>query len=760
MKKVLFLLGILFLIFPAGYSQSIKESDIRTAFGIWSGKSTRFKKKKPFSQEAYQIKTIQKLTLENGAMPLYVLELKPEGFVIMNSDQRLPPIVAYSETGLLNLEDLPENAFRNMLKGSMERNYKKVYKILTVVDALDVFQPLEEAENLLQWAQLVEPEEVVSPVSFAASVDVGPFLATTWDQNKHYNKLCPEDTVAPSSFYDNRVPAGCVAVAGVQIMNFYKWPYRGVGERSYTDSWWSITGAHSAVFSDPYDWANMQDNYDASLSESAEAVAAVSELIYEAGVAIEMDYESDGSSSSTYELMQMMESAFLYENGSYLYDTDNAQNIADQLMPEMLALRPAVLSIQGHAIVADGYQDEGLGEFFHVNYGWGGLNNGWYLIDGIPNGAGQSCVTGLYPAMVPVNVTESGTTRNSTAVDLEWAIANVRTAEVQSVSVLAPVWQSSIFTDPAEDFSNFEIISTTDYLDWDISTAGFSGDCFFKQSGGYSNREYHLTSIEKFIPESGAELGFRLKTYLASDVFRVMVSEDSGETFSQVGSYDPGQSWTLINMGLSAYAGKKILIRFEYVVSSYYPGGGVWLDSIEFSGGSWYDWSTLGEYVSVTGATVTLPTGTNTLALQAYDGSEWGQRSASFDIIVDALAGDIDDDGLPDEWEEQYFGGETNATPSAIASNGVNTVLEAYVAGINPTQAESFFSVTNFDSGPDGFVVEWNSTRGRVYSVYGSTNLIEGFGEPLVTNILWPQSSWTDTVHQTKSFYKIDVQLQ
>jgi len=58
---------------------------------------------------------------------------------------------------------------------------------------------------------------------------------------------------------------------------------------------------------------------------------------------------------------------------------------------------------------------------------------------------------------------------------------------------------------------------------------------------------------------------------------------------------------------------------------------------------------------------------------------------------TESIDPDLDGDGLPDWWETQYYGDSTNANPSAICSNGVNTVEEAYIAGLNPTNAQSWF---------------------------------------------------------------------
>lgn len=129
--------------------------------------------------------------------------------------------------------------------------------------------------------------------------------------------------------------------------------------------------------------------------------------------------------------------------------------------------------------------------------------------------------------------------------------------------------------------------------------------------------------------------------------------------------------------------------------------------------------------------------------------------------LLDAAFPDQDADKLPNKWEITYFGGTTNADPSATASNGVNTVLEAYIAGLNPTNSQSFFKATS-TAATNGFVVSWDSVTGRVYGVYQATNLLSSGGfQALETNIVWPQSSYTDTVHDadSHSFYKINIRL-
>jgi hypothetical protein len=57
-------------------------------------------------------------------------------------------------------------------------------------------------------------------------------------------------------------------------------------------------------------------------------------------------------------------------------------------------------------------------------------------------------------------------------------------------------------------------------------------------------------------------------------------------------------------------------------------------------------------------------------------------------FIVEA---DDDADGIPDWWEIQYYDGYTNAPALQLSSNGVDTVQDAFIAGLDPKNPESRF---------------------------------------------------------------------
>ena len=103
---------------------------------------------------------------------------------------------------------------------------------------------------------------------------------------------------------------------------------------------------------------------------------------------------------------------------------------------------------------------------------------------------------------------------------------------------------------------------------------------------------------------------------------------------------------------------------------------------------------------------------------------------------------DSDGDTLPDWWEQEYFGGVTNAAPTVTNRN-------AYIAGLGPSER---FEISHFP-------LSWNGQCGRRYSVYASTNLTSGF--TFQTNILWSDAQYVDLVNTNEPamFYRVDVEL-
>jgi hypothetical protein len=122
---------------------------------------------------------------------------------------------------------------------------------------------------------------------------------------------------------------------------------------------------------------------------------------------------------------------------------------------------------------------------------------------------------------------------------------------------------------------------------------------------------------------------------------------------------------------------------------------------------------------------------------------------------------DTDLDTLPDWWESRYFGTPTAAPQyDALSSNGINTVREAYIIGLDPNDPGSEFvtRVTRISGARP--IVQWDRVPGRVYSVYWSSDLGTSFSL-LRSNLRWNASGFEDTEHDAaeKGFYKIDVRL-
>lgn len=140
----------------------------------------------------------------------------------------------------------------------------------------------------------------------------------------------------------------------------------------------------------------------------------------------------------------------------------------------------------------------------------------------------------------------------------------------------------------------------------------------------------------------------------------------------------------------------------------------------------------------------------------------WTKESTNapvLEVTVAADSADWDGDGLPNDWELAYFGGETNAVASGHGDGDGMDNLSEYIAGYDPTNSESFFvATTGVDTA--GFVISWNAVSNREYGVWHGSNLTNSFTN-LAGWIPFPQNSYTDTVNSTESsgFYRVDVHI-
>ncbi len=567
------MVGILCLICTTcTWGQSISQRQAQVYVNSWLKNNPLAVRDRQVQGLVPAVGEAERLVLDPSQPPFYLVHLKPQGYVIVSSDRRLRPVVYFDFVGSPDLGEQKDNPLHQFLLAHGRKNAQVVASGAGALAAWDL-------PSALQILSTGEPSVI------------GPLLATSWDQGNYYNELCPLAPQAAQS-YDGRAPTGCVATAFGQIMKYHEWPYRGVGSFTYTDTSGSITGAHTAVFSDPYDWSHMQNEYYAFGQEPDEAVQAVAELMYELGVAAQMDYEAAESTSATAELASRMRRCFLYETPVLAQATEGALP-AGALLSDLARRRPCLAAIPGHVFVIDGYMRQGMDDFFHVNYGWSGRNDGWCLLDDVQGQAVVETDTGINPVLTAIPL---GSERTAQGWELRWVLPKTRSDEASRLAVLQRKTVSGTWTDPAEDFDEFEVTSTSDYKDWILSPAGYTGNCFYKPAGGYLNRAYHLTSSRVFRPSPDTSLTFKVQYKLYDDGLSVLVSTDNGDNFTPVWSISKKiqMSWTDTQVPLGAWAGQDVLIRFEYTPGNQsYSGGGVWLDEIRLASAQWYEWNVI-----------------------------------------------------------------------------------------------------------------------------------------------------------------------
>jgi hypothetical protein len=125
--------------------------------------------------------------------------------------------------------------------------------------------------------------------------------------------------------------------------------------------------------------------------------------------------------------------------------------------------------------------------------------------------------------------------------------------------------------------------------------------------------------------------------------------------------------------------------------------------------------------------------------------------SAYFDELVVETTDDANSNGIPDWWEQRYFGGITNA-PSGIVTNGM-TCEQMYIAGLEPDVTNDALTLAQTDRKR----FNWNRKTGRRYDIYWASNLTSGFTFIQTATGSEFQDTATNRIERPAGFYKIKV---
>lgn len=320
----------------------------------------------------------------NGTVVAYVFHLNPRGYIMISAEDYLPPVKIYSL----------KNNFGKEGKELEEFVFNQYAHIIEKVKNSEIDPGLwfdeRNKRNFKRLSRVSRPFTHESPdpeqppyrpgISAPRVEEVLPLVTTTWSQREPYNLKCP-------MVNGERSVTGCVATTFAQIMKYYQYPSAGRYSRSY------ISDSHqlpvTTSFDHPYHWDRMLNAYPDPDTGTGDQRDAISQLMFDVGVALNMDYAPDGSGASSTWAVSSFPAYFDYSREILKVSRigwDDAgwfQLAKDQVDAGL----PVALSIYrvgaGHMVVIDGYRISNGADTFHINMGWGGPYDAYYSLNNI-----------------------------------------------------------------------------------------------------------------------------------------------------------------------------------------------------------------------------------------------------------------------------------------------------------------------------------------------------------------------------------------
>jgi hypothetical protein len=331
-----------------------------TANSFWKQKAATGKFKAASTADI-KLSYTEKSSVSGNAF--YVFNIDGGGWVIVAGDDRAKQVLAYGNTGNIDMDNMPGNmkAYLNMLKGQIET--AQAYKGKTV--------PVKASKN---------------------RTVVEPLLKTNWGQGEPWNRLCPVNGAGETT------SVGCAPLAMAQVLYYWKYPnevsempgYPGTGYQWYPSM--PATTFDFDLIIDQYRYYDPVTGNPTIVDYTDEQANEVAKLSRYCGQACKSRYGNSGTSTGSYSYDQRdgfktfgynENLQLIGKDPSYYNDNSNKYSIdewCELIRIELEAGRPIPYHDmwEGHAWVLDGVDADGK---FHMNWGFNGKFDGWYEID-------------------------------------------------------------------------------------------------------------------------------------------------------------------------------------------------------------------------------------------------------------------------------------------------------------------------------------------------------------------------------------------
>ena len=180
------------------------------------------------SAQSYKLKKIRD---DDGVELIYVVNFDEGGFVLMPTDNRVNPILAFSKTNSFKMDGFENVNGISLWMAERIKQIKNIKKMTTPQNK----EMKELWKKHLTSFRLKDEGDPSGDPCVESHTTVGPLMTTIWHQRGNYNTDCPTATevkaITDSCNCDFSVGglngharAGCIPVAMGQIMNYHQYP--------------------------------------------------------------------------------------------------------------------------------------------------------------------------------------------------------------------------------------------------------------------------------------------------------------------------------------------------------------------------------------------------------------------------------------------------------------------------------------------------------------------------------------------------------